>query len=257
MSTLEITRDGPVATIWMNRPEVHNAFDEALIADLTAACRQLDADDSVRAVVLAGRGKSFSAGADLAWMKRAAGYTVEENLADAGALAAMLRTLADMKKPTVARVQGAALGGGTGLTAACDIAIASSTAVFATSEVKFGIIPSAISPYVLRAIGPRQALRYFQSAERFDAARARELGLVHEVVAPDALDAKVAEVVASLLQCGPKAQGAAKELIRAVAHQPIGDAVVADTVQRIAHLRATPEAKEGVAAFLEKRAPNW
>ena len=257
MSTLEITRGGPVATIWMNRPEVHNAFDEALIADLTAACRQLDADDSVRAVVLAGRGKSFSAGADLAWMKRAASYTVEENLTDAGALAAMLRTLADMKKPTVARVQGAALGGGTGLTAACDIAIASSTAVFATSEVKFGIIPSAISPYVLRAIGPRQALRYFQSAERFDAARARELGLVHEVVAPDALDAKVAEVVASLLQCGPKAQGAAKELIRAVAHQPIGDAVVADTVQRIAHLRATPEAKEGVAAFLEKRAPNW
>lgn len=257
MSTLEITRGGPVATIWMNRPEVHNAFDEALIADLAAACRQLDADDSVRAVVLAGRGKSFSAGADLAWMKRAASYTVEENLTDAGALAAMLRTLADMKKPTVARVQGAALGGGTGLTAACDIAIASSTAVFATSEVKFGIIPSAISPYVLRAIGPRQALRYFQSAERFDAARARELGLVHEVVAPDALDAKVAEVVASLLQCGPKAQGAAKELIRAVAHQPIGDAVVADTVQRIAHLRATPEAKEGVAAFLEKRAPNW
>jgi len=257
MTTLDITRDGAVATIWMNRPEVHNAFDENLIADLTSACRELDADDSVRAVVLAGRGKSFSAGADLAWMKRAANYTVEENLADAGALAAMLRTLADMKKPTVARVQGAALGGGTGLTAACDIAIASSAAVFATSEVKFGIIPSAISPYVLRAIGPRQALRYFQSAERFDAARARELGLVHEVVAPEALDAKVAEVVASLLQCGPKAQGAAKDLIRAVAHQPIGDAVVADTVQRIAHLRATPEAREGVAAFLEKRAPDW
>jgi methylglutaconyl-CoA hydratase len=257
MTTLDITRDGPVATIWMNRPEVHNAFDETLIADLTAACRDLDADDSVRAVVLAGRGKSFSAGADLAWMKRAANYTVDENLADAGALAAMLRTLANMKKPTVARVQGAALGGGTGLTAACDIAIASSAAVFATSEVKFGIIPSAISPYVLRAIGPRQALRYFQSAERFDAARARELGLVHEVVAPEALDAKVAEVVASLQQCGPKAQGAAKDLIRAVAHQPIDDAVVADTVQRIAHLRATPEAREGVAAFLEKRAPDW
>ncbi len=256
-STLEITRDGPVAAIWMNRPEVHNAFDETLIADLTAACRELDADDSVRVVVLAGRGKSFSAGADLAWMKRAANYTVEENLADAGALAAMLRTLANMKKPTVARVQGAALGGGTGLTAACDIAIASSAAVFATSEVKFGIIPSAISPYVLRAIGPRQALRYFQSAERFDAARARELGLVHEVVAPEQLDAKVAEVVASLLQCGPKAQAAAKDLIRAVAHQPIGDAVVADTVQRIAHLRATPEAREGVAAFLEKRTPDW
>jgi methylglutaconyl-CoA hydratase len=257
MTTLDITRDGPVATIWMNRPEVHNAFDETLIADLTAACRDLDADDSVRAVVLAGRGKSFSAGADLAWMKRAANYTVDENLADAGALAAMLRTLANMKKPTVARVQGAALGGGTGLTAACDIAIASSAAVFATSEVKFGIIPSAISPYVLRAIGPRQALRYFQSAERFDAARARELGLVHEVVAPETLDAKVAEVVASLLQCGPKAQAAAKDLIRAVAHQPIDDTVVADTVQRIAHLRATPEAREGVAAFLEKRTPDW
>ena len=256
-STLEITRDGAVATLWMNRPEVHNAFDEALIADLTAACKALDADDSVRVVVLAGRGKSFSAGADLAWMKRAAGYTVEENLADAGALATMLRTLADLKKPTVARVQGAALGGGTGLAAACDIAVASTAAVFATSEVKFGIIPSAISPYVLRAIGPRQALRYFQSAERFDALRARELGLVHEAVAPDALDAKVAEVVASLLQCGPKAQAAAKDLIRAVAHQPIGDAVVADTVKRIAHLRATPEAREGVAAFLEKRTPNW
>ena len=257
MSTLEITRGGPIATIWMNRPEVHNAFDEALIADLTAACRQLDADDSVRAVVLAGRGKSFSAGADLAWMKRAASYTVEENLTDAGALAAMLRTLADMKKPTVARVQGAALGGGTGLTAACDIAIASSTAVFATSEVKFGIIPSAISPYVLRAIGPRQALRYFQSAERFGAAEAKAMGLVGEVVTLDELDAAVDRLVQALLACGPQAQLAAKQLIAALAGRPIDDAVAEETAGRIARQRATTEAREGFAAFFDKRSPAW
>lgn len=257
MSTLEITRDGPVATIWMNRPEVHNAFDEALIADLTAACRQLDADDSVRAVVLAGRGKSFSAGADLAWMKRAASYTVEENLTDAGALAAMLRTLADMKKPTVARVQGAALGGGTGLTAACDIAIASSTAVFATSEVKFGIIPSAISPYVLRAIGPRHALRYFQSAERISAERALTIGLVGEVVPLAELDNCIAKLVDALLQGGPQAQKAAKDLIVTVNGKTIDKNISEETAQRIARQRATCEAKEGIAAFLEKRPPNW
>ena len=255
--TLEIEMQGQVATIWMNRPDVHNAFDEALIKELTAACKALDADNAVRVVILAGRGKSFSAGADLNWMKRAANNSVEENMSDARGLAGMLRVLAEMKKPTIARVQGAALGGGTGLTAACDIAVASTKAVFATSEVKFGIIPSAISPYVVRAIGARQAYRYFQSAERIDALRARELGLVHEAVEPVALDAKVAEIVAALIQGGPLAQAAAKDLIRAVDNKPINDNVVEDTAHRIAHLRATPEAKDGIAAFLDKRSPAW
>lgn len=255
--TLEIEIAHRVATIWMNRPDVHNAFDDILITELTQACHALDANDDVRVVVLAGRGKSFSAGADLNWMKRAANNGTEENLADARALAGMLRALAEMKKPTIARVQGAALGGGTGLTAACDIAVASTKAVFATSEVKFGIIPSAISPYVIRAIGARHAYRYFQSAERLSAQRAYEIGLLHEVVEPEALDAKVQEIVDALVQGGPKAQAAAKDLIRAVANKPINDAVVKDTAQRIAHLRATPEAKDGIAAFLDKRTPGW
>ncbi len=255
--TLEIEIAHRVATIWMNRPDVHNAFDDILITELTQACHALDANDDVRVVVLAGRGKSFSAGADLNWMKRAANNGTEDNLTDARALAHMLRALAEMKKPTIARVQGAALGGGTGLTAACDIAVASTKAVFATSEVKFGIIPSAISPYVIRAIGARHAYRYFQSAERLSAQRAYEIGLLHEVVEPEALDAKVQEIVDALVQGGPKAQAAAKDLIRAVANQPINDAVVEGTAQRIAHLRATPEAKDGIAAFLDKRTPGW
>ena len=255
--TLEIEMKGPVATIWMNRPDMHNAFDETLITELTAACTALDDDKDVRVVVLAGRGKSFSAGADLNWVKRAANNGVEDNLNDARALAGMLRVLAEMKKPTIARVQGAALGGGMGLAAACDIAVASTKAVFATSEVKFGIIPSAISPYVLLAIGARQAYRYFQSAERISAERAREIGLVHEAVEADELDAKVQEIVTALLQGGPLSQSAAKDLIRAVNNQPINDNLVEDTAHRIAHLRATPEAREGISAFLDKRSPAW
>lgn len=255
--TLDIERDGGIATVWMNRPDVHNAFNAQLIADLTAACQQLDADESVRVVVLAGRGKSFSAGADLNWMKAAGEASVDENLADARRLAGMLRTLSEMNTPTIARVQGAALGGGMGLASACDICVASEKAVFATSEVKFGIIPSAISPYVIRAIGERQSYRYFQSAERISAQRAGELGLAHEVVAPEALDDKVAEIVAALLQGGPKSQAAAKALIRAVANQPVSDAVVEDTSRRIATLRSTPEAKEGLSAFLDKRPAAW
>lgn len=255
--TLEIVRDGGVATVWMNRPDVHNAFNAQLIADLTAACRALDADDTVRAVVLAGRGKSFSAGADLNWMKAAGEASEVENFADAMKLAGMMRTLAEMRKPTIARVHGAALGGGMGLASACDICIASDRAVFATSEVKFGIIPSAISPYVIRAIGERQAYRYFQTAERINATRAAELGLAHEAVATEELDAKVKEVVEALLQGGPKSQAAAKDLIRAVANQPVSDALVEDTARRIAGLRATPEAREGLAAFLDKRPAAW
>lgn len=254
---LQIELTGPVATIWMNRPDLHNAFDEILIAELTAACIALDEDQDIRIVILAGRGKSFSAGADLNWMKRAANNGLDDNLNDARALARMLRTLAEMQKPTIARIQGAALGGGMGLAVACDIAVASTTAVFATSEVKFGIIPSAISPYVLRAIGARQASRYFQSAERIDAARAREIGLVHEAVEPEQLDAKVQEIVDALLQGGPLAQSAAKDLIRAVNGQMVNETLVEETAHRIAHLRATPEAREGITAFLDKRPPNW
>ena len=256
-TTLEIELQGEVATIWMNRPDLHNAFDETLIAELTAACVALDEDKDVRVVVLAGRGKSFSAGADLNWMRRAANNGIDENLNDARALAKMLRTIAEMNKPTIARVQGAALGGGMGLASACDIAVASTKAVFATSEVKFGIIPSAISPYVLRAIGARQAYRYFQSAERIDAVRAREIGLVHEAVEPEQLDVKVQEIVAALLIGGPAAQAAAKDLIRAVNNQPINDTIIEDTAHRITHLRATPEAREGISAFLDKRQPSW
>ena len=255
--TLEIQREAGVATIWMNRPDVHNAFNAQLIADLTTACIALDTDDTVRAVVLAGRGKSFSAGADLNWMKAAGEASEAENFADAMKLAGMLRTLAEMNKPTIARVHGAALGGGMGLASACDICIAGDRAVFATSEVKFGIIPSAISPYVIRAIGERQAYRYFQTAERINATRAATLGLAHEAVATEELDAKVSEVVEALLQGGPKSQAAAKDLIRAVANRPVSDAVVEDTARRIASLRVTPEAKEGLAAFLDKRPAVW
>ncbi|MGA7479289.1 MAG: enoyl-CoA hydratase/isomerase family protein [Azonexus sp.] len=254
---LEIELNGPIATIWMNRPDLHNAFDETLIAELTAACIALDEDVDVRVVVLAGRGKSFSAGADLNWMKRAANNGLDDNLNDARALAKMLRTLAEMKKPTIARVQGAALGGGMGLAAACDIAIASTKAVFAASEVKFGIIPSAISPYVLRAIGARQATRYFQTAERIDAHHARQIGLVHDAVEPEKLDARVQEIVSALLQGGPLAQAAAKDLIRAVDGRIINETLVEETAHRIARLRATPEAREGITAFLEKRNPDW
>jgi methylglutaconyl-CoA hydratase len=255
--TLEIELNNGVATVWMNRPDVHNAFNAQLIADLTAACRQLDADEAVRVVVLAGRGKSFSAGADLNWMKAAGAASEAENFADAMKLAGMLRALAEMDKPTIARVHGAALGGGMGLASACDICVAGEKAVFATSEVKFGIIPSAISPYVIRAIGERQAYRYFQTAERISAARAAELGLAHEAVSSEELDAKVAEIVDALLQGGPKSQAAAKDLIRAVGNRPVSDAVVEDTARRISQLRATPEAREGLTAFLDKRPAEW
>jgi methylglutaconyl-CoA hydratase len=255
--TLEIERAGKVAKIWMNRPAVLNAFDEQLIAELADACDELDADASVRVVILGGRGKHFSAGADLNWMKRASQFTHEQNVDDARKFAGMLRTLAEMSKPTIARVQGAALGGGTGLTAACDMAIASSDAVFSTSEVKFGIIPSAISPYVLRAIGPRHALRYFQSAERISAARALEIGLVGEVVALAELDACIGKLVDALLQGGPLAQKAAKDLIATVNGKNIDKSISEETAQRIARQRATDEAKDGIAAFLDKRPPGW
>ncbi|WP_310460937.1 enoyl-CoA hydratase/isomerase family protein [Sphaerotilus sp.] len=261
LNTLKIERRGEaaqcVAWVWMAKPAVHNAFDETLITELTATLLALDADPAVRVIVLAGEGKSFSAGADLAWMQRQGAASVDENLTDARRLAALFRTLSTLAKPTIARVHGAALGGGMGLAAACDICVASDRAVFATSEVKFGIIPSAISPYVIRAIGERQAYRYFQTAERISAIRAQQIGLVHEVTDSEGLDAQVQSIVDALLTGGPHAQAAATDLIRAVANQPVTDAVVDDTARRIATLRSTPEAREGLSAFLEKRPPAW
>lgn len=254
---LEIERSGAVATLWMNRADKHNAFDEVLIDDLARAARAMGEDDSVRFVVLAGRGKSFSAGGDLDWMRRAASYGYEQNRADADALASMLRTIAELPKPTIARVHGAALGGGMGLVCACDIAVASDNAVFATSEVRFGLIPATIGPYVLRAIGARQALRYFQTAERIDAARALTINLVHEVLTIDALDARIAELVSALATGGPNAQAASKRLIVDLDGHPIDDTLIADTAERIARIRATDEAREGLGAFLDKRVASW
>ncbi len=256
-TSLDIEQRGPAAWVWMNKPDVHNAFDETLIAELTQAFTTLDADASVRVIVLAGRGKSFSAGADLNWMKRQGEASPEQNLADARTLARLFRTITLCRKPTVARVHGAALGGGMGLAAAADICVASTKAQFAASEVKFGIVPAAISPYVVRAIGERQAYRYFQTAERISAERAHEIGLVHELAEVDELDAAVQRIVDALLAGGPLAQAAATDLIRAVANKPIDDALVEDTARRIATLRATAEAGEGLTAFLEKRPPSW
>jgi len=255
--SLKIEQQDAAAWVWMSRPDVHNAFDETLIAELTDAFAALDRDPAVRAIVLAGEGKSFSAGADLNAMKRQGAAALESNLSDARKLATLFRTISMCATPTLARVQGAALGGGMGLASACDICIASTKAQFATSEVRLGIIPAAIGPYVVRAIGERQAYRYFQSAERIGAERAREIGLVHEVAEPDALNAKVQEVIDALLAGGPLAQAAATELIRAVAHRAVDDDVVEDTARRIATLRATPEAGEGLSAFLEKRPAAW
>lgn len=255
--TLEIEIVAGVATLWMNRPEVHNAFNARVIEELTAALLRMDAHPEVWVVVLAGRGKSFSAGADLNWMKAAGEATEEANLADARKLAGMMRTLAELSKPTIARVQGAALGGGMGLASACDICVGSDKAVFATSEVRLGLIPSAISPYVIRAIGERQAHRYFLTAERIGAQRALEIGLMHELASGEELDAKVLEVAQALLAGGPQAQAEAKSLIRAVANLPVTDDLTEDTARRIARLRATDEAKEGLAAFLEKRPAAW
>lgn len=255
--SLKIERRGASAWVWMSKPEVHNAFDEVLIGQLTDAFKSLDADPAARVIVLAGEGKSFSAGADLNWMRRQGAASLEQNLSDARLLAALFRTISLCATPTVARVHGAALGGGMGLAAACDMCVASTKAQFATSEVRFGIIPAAISPYVIRAIGERQAYRYFQTAERIGAARAREIGLAHEVAEPDALDACVQQLVDALLAGGPLAQAAATDLIRAVASRPVDEAVVEETARRIATLRATSEAQEGLNAFLDKRAAAW
>jgi methylglutaconyl-CoA hydratase len=249
-------RDG-VATVTLNRPDIHNAFDEALIGSLTATFVSLDDNPDVRAVVLAGAGKSFCAGADLNWMKRMAAFGPEENLADAHALAAMLRSLYALSKPTIARVTGAAYGGGVGLVAACDIALAVPEATFALSEAKLGLIPATIGPYVMEAIGARHARRYFLTAERFGALEALRIGLVHEVVAREQIDARIDAFIAMLKTASPAAQLECKALIRGVAHRPIDEDVIAGTAEHIAAVRASAEGREGVAAFLGKRLPSW
>ena len=250
------TRDG-VAYLTLDRPEKRNAFDDGLVAELTQALQTIAAETAIRAVVLAGSGPTFSAGADLAWMRRMADYGAAANIADARRLADMLRVLDELPQPIIARVQGAAYGGAVGLVACCDIAVAAEDAAFCLSEVRLGIMPSVIGPYVMRAIGARAARRYFLTAEVINAPTALRLGLVHEVVAAADLDGGVARVLGALAKGGPYAQRAAKQQIRDKAGRPIDAPLIEDTARRIAELRATDEAKAGMSAFLEKRKPPW
>ncbi len=253
---VRVERNGAVARVVLARPEVHNAFDDRMIAALTGILEELGADPAVRLLVLCGEGRSFSAGADLAWMRRMAEYDFARNLEDARALERMLRTLDRCPKPTIARVHGAALGGGVGLVAACDIAVASAAASFALSEVRLGLVPAVVSPFVLRAMGPRACRRYFLTGERFTAFEALRLGLVHEVVAEEALDRRVEQLVEELLKGGPEAQAEAKNLLRLVPTLE-GSLLAEATAKIIAERRAAAEGREGIAAFLEKRAPAW
>jgi len=255
--TLAIERRGAVATIWMDRPAVFNAFNEQLIAELAAACAELDADAGVRVVVLAGRGKHFSAGADLNWMRRASDSTEAENLADSRKFAAMLRTLSGMSKPTIARVQGAALGGGVGLVCACDIAVAADDASFVVSEARFGILPSVIAPYLVNAVGKRQARRLALTTERIAAAEAQTMGLVHRVVPAHELDRAVQRVADELRAGGPEAQREIKQLFAQLQVGTITPDVRELSAQTIARVRGTDEAREGFAAFLDKRSAHW
>lgn len=258
METLKITTRAPgVAQVTMARPAVFNAFDEAMIEALDAAFAQLEADASVRLIVLAGEGKHFSAGADLQWMQRASQATLEWNVADARRFAGMLSRIERCTKPTVARVQGAALGGGVGLACVCDLAIASDDASFSVSEARFGILPSVIGPYVTNAVGKRQARRLALTTERIGAAEALAMGLVTRVVARDALDAAVDDAVTALLAGGPNAQREIKALFAQLHVGPVTDAAVELTAQTIARVRGTDEAREGFAAFLGKRPANW
>ena len=245
------------ATLILNRPERHNAFDDSLISELTAELKRLAADPEVRLVCLTGAGKSFSAGADLEWMRRMADYSEAENLADSKALAELMQTLDSLPKPTLALVQGAAFGGGVGLVAACDLVLATPEAIFCLSEVKLGLIPAVISPYVIAAIGARAARRYFISAERFTAKRARQLGLVHKVIHAENLAKEADRLTRLLLQNSPHAMAMAKKLVAEVSHRPIDAELIAETAERIARVRSSDEGREGLSAFLEKRHPRW
>ncbi len=256
MLQLDVDERG-IATLTLNRPDRHNAFDDELIKALNDHLEKIEADPAVRLVVLAANGKSFSAGADLNWMRRMSDYSEDENFEDAMQLANMLEHLDALRKPTIARVQGHAFGGGVGLVACCDIAVAAGSAKFCLSEVRLGLMPSIISPFVVRAIGAREARRYFQTAERFDAEEAFRIGLVHRTVPPVALDDAVDEIIGNLLQGGPEAQAATKDFIALNDKSPINKELLRDAARRIANLRASDEGKEGLSAFLEKRAPGW
>ncbi len=257
MTYLNIHVVGAVATVTLNRPDVRNAFNDEVILQVTAAFKDLGARADVRCIVLAANGTAFCAGADLRWMRSMADYTREQNLQDAGRLATMMRTVYECPKPTIARIQGDVYAGGTGLVAACDIAVSVDTAHYCLSEVRLGLIPATISPYVIRAMGARAAQRYFLTAERFSAAEALRIGFVHEVVAADALDAKVAELAQALVNAGPAALKACKKLMQDVAGHDITPELVAMTVASIADVRVSPEGREGLQSFLNKRKPNW
>lgn len=246
-----------VATVLMNNADKHNAFDDQIIKALTDTFADLNKDQAVRVVVLAGAGKSFSAGGDLAWMQRMADYSYEQNLADSHALALLMQTLYGMQKPTIARVHGAAYGGAVGLVSCCDFAIASPRASFCLSEVKVGLIPATIGPYVVAAIGARAARRYFQSAERFSADEALRLGLVTHLAAEDQLDGDISALVKQLIHNSPQAMRQAKQLVADLSNRPIDQAQIDKTCELIAKIRVSPEGQEGLKAFLEKRAPKW
>jgi methylglutaconyl-CoA hydratase len=257
MGALTLTHTGALLTITLSRPEVRNAFNDEVIAEITQAFQTAAASAEVRAVVLAAEGPAFCAGADLNWMRRMADYTRTENLADAAKLAEMLRVMYACPKPTIARIQGDVVAGGMGLVAACDMAVAVDSAGFCLSEVRLGLIPATISPYVVRAMGARAAHRYVLTAERFSAQEAHRIGFVHEVVPADQLDAKVAELVKALVSASPNAVRSGKELVQTVAGREIDGALIAQTVEGIADIRSSSEGKEGVQSFLQKRKPGW
>ena len=246
-----------VAQVRLNNPDKHNAFDDEIIGELTEAFIAIADNSNVRAMVLGSEGKSFSAGADLEWMKRMASYSYDENLRDASALALMLKTLNEIPQPTIARVQGAAFGGAVGLVSCCDMAVAASAASFSLSEVKIGLVPATISPYVIAAIGQRAARRYFVTAERFDAHRALQLGLVNEVVDAEQLDQEIARLINTLLANGPEAVTGAKQLVFDVAGKPIDQQLIDATCETIAAIRVSEQGQEGLQAFLERRKPQW
>ncbi len=255
--TLDIRRDGAVARVYLNRPELRNAFNDAVIAELTQAFRTLGADASLRAIVLGGHGKAFCAGADLNWMRAIGHYSWAQNKADAEGLAEMLWTVYSCPLPVVGRIQGDCYAGGLGLAAACDVLVAAEGVHFCLSEARLGLLPATIGPYVVRALGEQASRRYFVTAERFSAAEAHRLGFVHERVAAEALDAKVDEIAATLVANGPAAVKACKQLVHDVAGQPITAALREDTARRIADIRASDEGRAGVQAFLHKRNPPW